>query len=242
MENLSKNKLKYLRSLRLKKGRDENGCFVIEGQKMVLEALDLIPERVLEVFAINPNDFEKFSVALTKVTPKELEQISSFKTPNKVVAIIKTKVTPVSGKGFGLVLDTVQDPGNLGTIIRMADWFGIPEIICSKETADCLNPKVIQASMGSIFRIAVHYTDLNEFLAKDSRPKYGALLQGENVYSSQLNPNGLLIMGNEGQGISSDIQYFINHPITIPRFGEAESLNVSTATAILLSEFFRTQS
>lgn len=239
MEKLSKIKLKYLRSLRLKKNRDEEKCFVIEGQKMVLEALNLYPELVLEVFTTSPSDFESFTTPCFFLSQKDLQQISSLKTPNKCLALVRHIESKTLNNSFTLVLENVQDPGNMGTIIRMADWFGLTELICSQETVDCFNPKVIQASMGSIFRVEVKYTDLPSFFKSEKRPVYGALLNGENVYQQKLPQEAILVMGNEGKGLSVDLQACLTHHLTIPRIGQAESLNVSTATAILLSEFFR---
>ena len=136
-----------------------------------------------------------------------------------------------------LMLDGIQDPGNLGTIIRTADWFGVREIICSKETVDCFNPKVIQSSMGSLFRIPIRYTLLSDVLAQTELPVYGALLDGKNMYEQSLNKKGIIVIGNEGKGISDALRPFISHPLFIPRYGEAESLNASIATAVILATF-----
>ncbi len=140
---------------------------------------------------------------------------------------------------FHLALDEIQDPGNLGTIIRLADWFGVKNIVCSRNTADCFNPKVVQATMGSLFRVNIVYEDLKTFIEAKNLPVFGAFLEGKSIYKSSLSPKGILVLGNEGKGISSEIEKCITQKITIPRFGEAESLNVSVATGILLSEFFR---
>lgn len=139
-----------------------------------------------------------------------------------------------------IALDSVQDPGNMGTILRLADWFGVQKVICSKTTVDIYNPKVIQATMGAFLRIQVEYLDLKEFFATTDLPVYGALLEGKNVYAQPLKPHGILLMGNEGNGISDELKPFISQPLTIPKKGQTESLNVSIATSILLSEFFRT--
>jgi TrmH family RNA methyltransferase len=146
-----------------------------------------------------------------------------------------------SNSDFYIALDEIQDPGNMGTIIRLADWFNVKTIICSPNSADVFNPKVVQASMGSLFRVNIIYQDLNEFITSKKVPVYGAFLEGESVYTKKLSPKGILILGNEGKGISPEIEKLVTQKIKIPRFGQAESLNVSIATGILLSEFFRNE-
>lgn len=241
---ISKSYIKLIQSLDRKKSRDEQGKFVLEGEKMLLEILNwksdfLVHLFYTEGFRDNVKQFDKSKC--TEISEKELKSISRLQTPNKALAIFQKWDTLEVKSDFYLALDGVQDPGNMGTIMRLADWFGVPEIICSKETVDCFNPKVVQATMGAIFRVQVRYVDLEVYLPKLSLPIYGALLEGENVYRASLLPKGVLVLGNEGKGISLEVQKLIDHPISIPRFGEAESLNVSTAGAILLSEFFRTQ-
>lgn len=174
------------------------------------------------------------------VDDKQLEQISSLKTPNKVLAVVRqfTHELP-SEKEFCLALDGVQDPGNFGTILRIADWFGVRHIIYSQDTVEVYNPKVVQASMGAIFRIKTHQVDLKKYLSNYKGKIYGALLEGENVYQANLQKDGILLMGNEGNGISKDLIPLITDKISIPRLGEAESLNVAVATGILVSEFVR---
>ncbi len=241
MEKISKNKIKFLRSLRLKKNRDKEQMFLVEGEKMVKEALQFSRQIVEEVFVDKNMDISwlKGFEVVFEITKTEIEQISGLKTPNKCLAILKIPKIEAKNKKFTLVLDQIQDPGNLGTIIRLADWFGIDDIVCSSDTADCYNPKVIQATMGSIYRTQMRYLDLTTYLANDSRSKYGALLEGENVYQKKLENEAILVMGNEGNGISKEVQKYIDEKLTIPRFGSAESLNVANATGILLSEFFR---
>ena len=239
---ISKNYIKLIHALERKKIRDEEGKFVIEGEKMVLEILKWKSDSLIHVFhteAFNDSISNFDSSKCTQISEKELKAISRLQTPNKVLAILDKWETIDINADFYLALDGVQDPGNMGTIMRLADWFGVPEIICSKETVDCYNPKVVQATMGAIFRVQVRYEDLGTYLPKLNLPIYGALLEGENVYKTNLTPNGILVLGNEGKGISQAIQEIIDKPICIPRFGEAESLNVSTAGAILLSEFYR---
>ena len=237
MSELSKNKIKWLRSLQVKKNREAEGKFVVQGEKMVLEALQLIPERVELVVHLHEFDPGEITCEKLKCNERELNQISSLQTPNKMLAVLRKEDSALNMKGLLLALDGIQDPGNMGTIIRTADWFGIETLICSTDTVDCYNPKVIQASMGSIYRVKIHYTDLSTFLSESKKLIYGALLDGKNVYETQLTTEGILLMGNEGKGIRPELMKCISIPLTIPRFGQAESLNVSTATAILLSEF-----
>jgi TrmH family RNA methyltransferase len=241
VDNLSKNKIKEIRSLQQKKFRDELGLFVIEGIKMVEEAVLHFPE-LIDCF-IHTSDysptFTNSSFTTFKVDAKTLGQCSSFKTPNHALIVVKKQTPNSPTNDFSLAIDGVQDPGNFGTILRLADWFGIDQIICSKETVDVYNPKVVQASMGAILRIKVHYLSLQEFFQRTKPTIYGALLEGKNVYTENLDRKGILLMGNEGNGISQELIPYITNPISIPRFGQAESLNVSVATGILLSEFSR---
>ena len=241
MENLSKNKIKWIRSFHLKKNRDEANVFIVEGEKMIQELIENFPNSIDFLCVTKESDhFSKNNSLVHAVaTTEELKTISSMKNPNKSLAIVKKLDVKPSKSSFKLVLDNIQDPGNMGTILRLADWFNVKEIICSKETVDIYNPKVVQASMGAIFRITVTYCDLENYLTNFSGPIFGALLEGQNIYKQKLLPEGLLILGNEGNGISEKIKPFITDPITIPRFGKAESLNVSIATGILLSDFFR---
>lgn len=239
MEVLSNSKIKQIRSLHTKKNRDELQLFVVEGEKMVLETLASIPGQI--VYCVATKDFSAAGndIPFYQCDEETLKRCSSLKTPNKVIAVVKKMDFPKNTPSFVLALDSVQDPGNMGTIMRLADWFGVEQIICSHTTVDCYNPKVIQASMGAFLRVRVDYTDLQKYLSTTDLPVYGALLEGENVYKKELQPKGVLLMGNEGNGISEENLPLINHPISIPRRGKAESLNVSTATGILLSEFFR---
>ncbi len=238
MEVLSKNKIKWIRSLRLKKIREKEGCFVVEGEKIINEIILEWPD-LIELVCTCSEDFQ-YNGTLFKTDEATLKQLSTLSTFNKVIAVVrKPQLNPKSNSTFILALDGIQDPGNMGTIIRTADWFNVDEIICSNNTVDIYNSKVIQASMGSIFRIPVSYVDLADYFQQSNRPIYGALLEGDNVYKQQLQQTGILIMGNEGNGISEELKPYINQPLHIPRFGNAESLNVSIATGILLSEFSR---
>ena len=242
--------IKHIRSLKLLKFRKASGEFVIEGEKMVNELL-ASNYKIKSLYALsdwietNHDLVSTKNITAEKITPKELERISSFKTPNKVLAVAEmpeSSLQKINFEELVLVLDDIQDPGNLGTIIRTAEWFGIKQIICSKDTVDVFNPKVIQSTMGSFLRIQIHYTDLEQFLTEkvpDGTPIYGALLNGKNLYEQKLTKNGILIIGNESKGISEEVAKFVTHPVYIPAHpdSEAESLNASVATAVLLSEF-----
>ena len=241
MEAVSKAKIKWLRSLQLKKNREEEAVFVVEGEKMVLEGLQQCPE-LLVTLIVHKDTTLPASAGITSAftaTTTEMEQLSAFKTPNKLVAVFKRPQATAVQSGFMIALDGIQDPGNMGTILRLADWFGISTIVCSQQTVDCYNPKVIQASMGAIFRISVHYTDLADYLQEQSLPVYAALLEGENYSKTAYGTEGILLMGNEGQGISTELLPLVSKAVTIPGKGAAESLNVATATAILLAEIHR---
>ena len=204
-----------------------------------MEGLNYFGDYLLNLYALNihfeevPVEFHRQTVM---VNQRELEQLSELKTPNKFVAVFrKPKQTELSDN-FTLVLDGIQDPGNMGTILRLADWYNIKNIVCSTDTVDIYNSKVVQASMGAIFRIDVQYTNLISFLENTKQPVYGALLNGENYRTVEYAKNGILVMGNEGAGIRPEIQVLIKTKVTIPKYGQAESLNVATATAILLAE------
>ncbi len=241
MESVSKNKIKYITALRQKKYRDEEKAFVVEGVKMVEEVLSHFPDRVL--FCVHTTDFsypwDEQKQEHYLCDERTLKQCSSLQTPNKVLAVVRQFEHQQPISGFTLALDGVQDPGNMGTLLRLADWYGVGQVVCSTHTVDIYNPKVVQASMGSVFRVPVVYADLATYLSSADTTIYGALLEGENVYTQALLPEGILVLGNEGNGISEAIIPLLTKPLTIPRVGEAESLNVSTAGAILLSEFYR---
>ncbi len=242
MEFLTKARIKWVNSLHHKKTRDTEKCFVVEGEKMVLEGLEYFGDHLLHLYALNthfeeiPKEFHRQTVM---VNERELGQLSELKTPNKFVAVFRKPAPIEQIENFTIVLDGVQDPGNMGTIMRLADWYNIKNIVCSPDTVDVYNSKVVQASMGAIFRIDVQYTNLLTFLEEADRPIYGALLNGNNYREIEYAKNGILVMGNEGSGIRPEIQTLINTAVTIPRYGKAESLNVGTATAILLAEIIR---
>jgi TrmH family RNA methyltransferase len=241
---ISKNQQKYIRQLEQKKYRKREGCFVAEGTKVVGDLLKRY--QPLALYATESWDAPK-GVGYTLVSEEELQRVSFQQHPQQVLAIfpIPQPTDPVSLRGsLTLALDGVQDPGNLGTIIRIADWFGIDTIICSEETADAWNPKVIQATMGSIARVNVIYANLVELLdtLPSDYPVYGTFLDGENIYTQTLSGEGLIIMGNEGNGISDAVKAKVNRRLLIPDFHQgdtADSLNVAIATAITCSEFRR---
>ena len=237
---LSKSQIKLITSLKQKKYRHQHGLFVVEGIKtikeLLLSNLKLHKLYTTESFNIDAKDE-------VIVSDKDLKRISFLTTPNKALAIFKiSKPQSVNETGLIVALDAIRDPGNLGTIIRLCDWFGVKELVCSKETVDCFNPKVIQATMGSITRVNISYIDLESFIKTSELPVFGAFMEGENVYGEKLPGKGILVMGNEANGVSKEIEAVITQKVSIPRFGEiqaTESLNVATATAILLSEFRR---
>ena len=241
---ISINQQKYIRQLEQKKYRKREGCFVAEGTKVVGDLLKRY--QPLALYATESWDAPK-GVGYTLVSEEELQRVSFQQHPQQVLAIfpIPQPTDPVSLRGsLTLALDGVQDPGNLGTIIRIADWFGIDTIICSEETADAWNPKVIQATMGSIARVNVIYANLLELLdtLPSDYPVYGTFLDGENIYTQTLSGEGLIIMGNEGNGISDAVKAKVNRRLLIPDFHQgdtADSLNVAIATAITCSEFRR---
>ena len=238
--SLSKNHLKLITSLSQKKYRHKYKLFVVEGMKVVQEFLNSSYE--LEILFSTESSFSYLDNFI-EVSEQELKKISSLKTPNKVVALFKIPVEKNSNSsGLIVALDAVNDPGNLGTIIRLCDWFGVDKLLCSKETVDCYNTKVVQSSMGSLTRVAISYIDLKEYLLSVSIPIFIADMDGDNVYEMKPPASAVLVMGNEANGISNSIKEIVSTKITIPRYGDSqltESLNVATATAILLSEFRR---
>lgn len=238
---LSKNYIKHIISLQRKKNRLIEREYVVEGEKMVEEAIALNPDLIQSIIGIASflDKYRHLNLNFIEVDERELKSISTLTTPNKALAVLTFPSQEIEESEFYLALDSIQDPGNLGTIIRMADWFGLTQIICSTDCVDCFNPKVVQATMGSIFRVSVHYVDLEEFIDTKKKPVYGAVLDGSSIYDTEVDKNGVLLMGNEGNGIRSSLIEKITHPLTIPRFGQAESLNVGIATSILLSEFTR---
>jgi len=238
---LSKNQLKLITSLQQKKYRTTHKLFIAEGTKVVNEFLNSTFE-LEHLFCVSDLEFNNIETK-TQISDTELKKISTLKTPNNVLALFKIPDVNLSkNEGFIVALDEINDPGNLGTIIRLCDWFGVDQLICSKNTVDCYNTKVVQATMGSLTRVSIVYTDLEAYLKTVNLPKYASLMNGENVYKTKLPKNAVLVMGNEANGISAEILNVLTNSVSIPRFGETqqtESLNVATATAILLSEFKR---
>jgi TrmH family RNA methyltransferase len=239
--SLSKNQLKLITSLGQKKYRVKHNLFIAEGTKVVNEFLNSTFQ-LEALFCVDDSEYKKSDkVFLISIT--ELKKISNLSTPNNVLAIFKIpNVKSFENEGLVLVLDELNDPGNLGTIIRLSDWFGVNEIVCSNNTVDCYNAKVIQASMGSLTRVNITYTDLELYLKNTEKPKFASLMNGKNVYKTKLPKDAILVMGNEANGISESVLKLMDNSVSIPRFGnlkQTESLNVATATAILLSEFKR---
>jgi TrmH family RNA methyltransferase len=240
--SISKNQLKIITSLSQKKYRQKHKLFIAEGIKVVNELLKSSFE-IDTLFATDDYQTDISSDKIVRVSDKDLQKISNLKTPNKVLGLfIIPDEKPLHKNGLTIALDAINDPGNLGTIIRLCDWFGVSQLLCSKETVDCYNQKVVQASMGSLTRISIKYIDLETYLQETELPTFIADMDGENVYKSTLPKEAILIMGNEANGVSDELKALIKNKISIPRFGETqetESLNVATATAILLSEFKR---
>ena len=233
MEKISKAQVKFVRSLQQKKYRDESGLFVAEGDKCVEELRKGF--ELVHLYREGEN-----------ATRTEIEQMSGLRTPQGTIGVFKKSQisnlqSPISN--LMLALDGVQDPGNLGTIIRTADWFGVRTIVCSLDTADCYNPKVVQATMGALARVQVHYVDLPAWLAEQQCPIFGTLLDGRDMYECVTAQRSIIVMGNEGNGISPAVRQLVTHPIRIPSYPKnaetSESLNVAIATAVVLAEFRR---
>ena len=239
--SLSNQQKKFVKSLQLKKNRIKYNLFLVEGEKIVEELLNSDFE-VVGVFATK-NWNGSFVGSLTEVSEQELASISTLKTPNNVLAVAKQKQQQLSNNFSKpiIALDTIQDPGNLGTIIRTADWFGINNIVCSESCVEMYNPKVVQATMGSIFRLNIVFTSLVDFFKENEHLQvYGALLDGKNCFTTTLRAdNSVLLMGNESVGINPKLFPYIHEKISIPKFGHAESLNVAIATSILCAEFVK---
>ena len=238
---LSKSQIKLITSLKQKKFRAEYQLFVAEGPKTIRELLN--SQFVLHQLYSITNEFVVSDDLTTIITPTELQKISFLKTPNTALAVFKIpEKRKIHQNGLIVALDDVRDPGNLGTIIRLCDWFGVNELVCSLETVDCYNPKVVQASMGSLSRVNISYESLSTFLTETSLPIYGTFMDGDSIYDHNMKSDGILLLGNEANGISETLEQLVTSRITIPRFGDlqqTESLNVANATAICLSEFKR---
>lgn len=239
---VSKNQIKFISGLQQKKQRLIHKMFVAEGVKVVQELLDADFE--LHQLYTTEDDFKSVNDSKKLIVSLEdLKKISALTTASSCLAVFKIpEQKELYQSGLIVALDAIRDPGNLGTIIRLCDWFGIQQLICSNETVDVYNPKVVQATMGSISRVNVSYINLEDFISTTSLPVFGTFMNGENIYSITLPQEGIIVMGNEANGISKEVENSIQHRLTIPRFGtlqKTESLNVATATAIILSEFRR---
>lgn len=248
---ISKNKIKFIRSLEQKKFRKENGVFLAEGNKLVSDLSNFFNCKIL-VATQQWMDTNKDIIADEKiyVEKDELSRASLLKTPQDVLAVFEIPSYTLSmdcpKNELCLALDDVQDPGNLGTIIRIADWFGIKNIYCSHGTADAFSPKTVQATMGALARVKLHYCNIKELISSlNDVPVFGTFLDGDNIYNNTLSSNGLIVMGNEGNGISKEVSELINRRILIPNYPQGnettDSLNVAVATAIVCSEFRRRQ-
>ncbi len=238
---LSKNQVRFINSLKRKKIRKSEGLFLAEGKKLVLDLLnsDIQVDKIYCLPDFKCPEPDKVQV----ISERELRSISSLTAPNAVLAVFKIPETkPVLKKGLAIALDEINDPGNLGTIIRLCDWFDIPQILCSQNTVDCYNPKVVQSSMGSLARVQINYLDLEEHLKNEDRTIYGTSMEGESLYETSFEEDGILVLGNEANGISDQIRSLVFKELSIPQFGSSqntESLNVAMATAIFLSEMKR---
>ena len=254
---ITKSQIKYVHSLGIKKYRDQERCFIAEGPKVVTDLFPLLHCKNLFVTPDFKDQLKKTHLdrceEVIEVTQKELERLSLLRTPRGALALFEyvdgmtdyQTMETISQQELCIALDGVQDPGNLGTILRIADWFGITHIFASKETVDVYSPKVVQATMGAIGRVMVHYIDLKDFLEHCSRTTYlwGTFLDGSNIYQEELQNKGIIVMGNEGKGISPDLARLINKRLFIPNYpmgrSTSESLNVAVATAITVAEFRR---
>ena len=240
---LSKNQQKLIRALGQKKQRKLQGKFLVQGEKNVLELLDsnMECEQLFVTnafFETNQKQLQEFKITVTD--EDSLSKVSTLSSNNAAIAVVKTPAQgAVDTNGLIIALDGVSDPGNLGTIIRLADWYGIKTIVCSEDCADVYNPKTISATMGSFTRINVVTTDLVEYLEKTTKPVYGAFLDGKSVHKTELNQEAVLLMGSESHGIRSNVEPLVTDKITIPSFGQAESLNVAMATGIILDNIKR---
>ncbi|MEJ7558449.1 MAG: RNA methyltransferase [Pedobacter sp.] len=244
---LSKSQLSFIKSLHQKKYRKESGIFIVEGIKSIVEFTNS-PFKIHSIYYLShyqsllpvlPANIELF-----EVNNAELDKISTLQTPQGILALVhipdgETLSAKDLAGSFTLILDGIQDPGNMGTIIRTADWFGFKHIVCSLNTVEVYNPKTAQATMGSLARVKVCYQDLRALLAVNRLPVFGALLDGKSMYRTEWGKEGLVILGNEGQGITEEVRTYITDPVTIPRVGAAESLNVAISAAIICSDISR---
>lgn len=239
---LSKNQLKLIVSLQQKKYRFKNRLFVVEGIKVVNEFLNSKYE-LDRLFCLQDVYYKYESYEPELINEQDLKKMSSLKSPNQVLALFKIPEKHFEAQqDLIVVLDGINDPGNLGTIIRLCDWFGVKQLVCSRDTVDCYNSKVVQSTMGSLTRVEVVYTSLSDFLEETNYPVFVTDMIGDSLYSSELPQKAIVVMGNEANGVTNEVKQLVDKKITIPRFGDmqaTESLNVATATAIVLNEFRR---
>lgn len=245
MEVLTKARTKFVKSLKQKKHRKEHGLFVVEGAKTTQEVLASDYE-VQTLYAtstfLEANDFINNSVEVVMASRSQLTDMSTFQSNDSCLAVVKikeNKAFSVNDDEYALITDDVRDPGNFGTILRICDWFGIKKVVASHTTVEMYNPKVIAASMGSFLRTRIYYTDLHAYLATSKLPKIGASMHGKDVHTFSFPTGGLIVMGNESNGITLELQNQLTHEVTIPLYGQAESLNVSVATAVILDNLAR---
>lgn len=245
---ISKSDVKYIQSLAHKKFREEEGLFIVEGVKMVEELLFEYPEKMVHLYAtqswaVRLSQFGALQCPVSVIDDKILNRISQLKTPNEVLALVKVPQQTGVGivkNGVTVVLDQLQDPGNLGTIIRTCDWFGVENIVCSTDTVDAFNHKTVQSAKGSLLRVNISYTDLSRFLSdQKAMPVYAAVLGGNSIHEVSFQQPAILVIGNEANGISKEILNFATEKITIPKKGKAESLNAAIATAVILSSMVK---
>lgn len=243
---ISKAKSKFIKSLQIKKYRKQEQCFLVEGKKSVEELLgsdfDLLVLAGTPEFLANVPGRDSIAAEVIETTPEALKALGEFQSNDTCLAVARMKPNhpfQVNDDDFVLVLDDIRDPGNLGTIIRTADWYGVHKIVASPETADFYNPKVIHATMGSFVRVQLFYTDLVPYLETKRSPIFGAFLEGEDIHNVSFTAGGYVVMGNESQGISAGVEKLVTKKITIPRYGQAESLNAALATAVILDNLRR---
>lgn len=238
---LTAHTIKTIQSLDKKKYRQKYNLFLVEGNKIIKE-LPNSDYEIENLYSVDPENITFKTIEIEKILPNDLKKISFLQHPKDSVAVCKIPENKyLENVSIQLILDGVQDPGNLGTIIRLADWFGIEQIICSNDTVDIYNPKVIQATMGSFLRVNLYYTDLNEYLKDYQHPIFGTDMNGENIYETKFPEKFSLVFGNEGNGLRPSTEDLISTMITIPRFGKSqstESLNVSMSAGIILGEIF----
>jgi TrmH family RNA methyltransferase len=238
---LTAHKIKVLQSLDKKKFRQKYNLFLVEGNKIITEISDS-PYKITELFTTTPESFNGESVNIVTISDEQLKKISFLQHPKDSVALCERREFSIKEEeGIVLILDGIQDPGNLGTIIRLADWFGISQIICSEDTVDFYNPKVVQATMGSFLRVNIYYTNLSDYLKNTNRPSFGTDMEGQNIYNFKFPTSFNLILGNEGNGIRAEIKNLLTENMTIPRFEKSqstESLNVAMSTGIILGHIF----